>query len=525
VGPIYAIERGRFTVSKSHPIAETDLQRTLSTLTETELLYVRGSAPDASYLFKHALIRDAAYEALLRSRRKELHRLVARTLDERFAAFNQAHPEVLARHWAEAGEIEPAIAQWSRAGKSAEARHAFREALESYRQALALLKVLDKSADRDLRELELRHSVVRMLWITKGYSAAETIEAIRGAAALAEDSGSLQQLLSSLHLRGIITLIGGDLRSAAILADQALNLAVREGSPASLGMAHDLQMEIQFFRGDLAGAERHFSAGAHFSTTQATGVPREAVTAFAFASFIAWMRGQSRVARERSANMMALASGQNPFTMAFSGVYAAQLKLLLREYERAEALAAAALELSKKHQLIYPAGLSRCLLGQARAQLGRTTEGIALIGQGIAGLREAESRLCISYFIASLAAAQECEGSVAQALETIEQALQANLDELVYRPETLRIRGQLRLKRGQAELAEADFHESIELARSMGAKAWELRTATSLARLLAKQGRQDAVRTILAEIYGWFTEGFDTADLQETKALIDQLSQ
>src|SRR5262249_11584159 len=120
---------------------------------------------------------------------------------------------------------------------------------------------------------------------------------------------------------------------------------------------------------------------------------------------------------------------------------------------------------------------------------------------------------------------QEREGSVVQALETIEQALQANTDELVYRPETLRIRGELRLKREQAELAEADFHESIELARSMGAKAWELRTSTSLARLLAKQGRYDEAHPILAEIYAWFTEGFDTADLQEAKAFIDQLSQ
>jgi predicted ATPase len=222
--------------------------------------------------------------------------------------------------------------------------------------------------------------------------------------------------------------------------------------------------------------------------------------------------------------MMALASGQNPFTVAFSEVYAAQLKLLMREYERAEALAAAALELSKKHQLPYPAALSGCLLGQARAQLGRTTEGIALISQGIAGLREVESRLCVGYFTAFLAAAQECEGSVVQALETIEQALQTNPDELVYRPETLRIRGELRLKHGQTELAEADFQESSELARSMGAKAWELRTTMSLARLLARQDRRDEAHATLAEIYNWFTEGFDTADLKEAKALLDELT-
>ena len=141
-----------------HPIAEEDLQRALRNLADAEMLYVRGIAPGRDLQFKHALIRDAAYEALLKSRRKELHRLVARTIDEKFPALKEAHPEVLARHWTEAGETEPAIAEWSRAGKAAEARNAFREALESYQQALALLNLLPESPERDSRELKLRQS-------------------------------------------------------------------------------------------------------------------------------------------------------------------------------------------------------------------------------------------------------------------------------------------------------------------------------------------------------------------------------
>ena len=170
------------------------------------------------------------------------------------------------------------------------------------------------------------------------------------------------------------------------------------------------------------------------------------------------------------------------------------------------------------------AARSRCVLGHARAQLGRATEGIALIRQGIAGLLEIGSRLGISLRSRrTLAEAQEREGAIVDALETVEQALQANPDELVYRPETLRLRGELRLKQGQTELAEADFREAIALARNMGAKAWELRATMSLARLLATQGRRDEARAMLAEIYGWFTEGFDTADLKDAKALLDEL--
>ena len=174
-----------------HPMPDQGLERALRSLADAELLYVRDIAPDATYQFKHALIRDAAYGALLKSRRKELHRLVARTIDEKFPALREAHPEVLGRHWTEAGETELAIAEWSRAGQAAEERSAFREALDNYQQAVSLLNELSPSGGRDLRELELRQSVVRMLWMTKGYSSAETLDAVERAAALADKSGNL----------------------------------------------------------------------------------------------------------------------------------------------------------------------------------------------------------------------------------------------------------------------------------------------------------------------------------------------
>ena len=127
-------------------------------------------------------------------------------------------------------------------------------------------------------------------------------------------------------------------------------------------------------------------------------------------------------------------------------------------------------------------------------------------------------------YITSLADAQLCAGAIGDALETVEEALNFNPEDAVWRPETLRIRGELRLKQGDLQLAEADFHDSLAMARSMGAKAWELRTTMSLARLLDNNGRRDEARTMLAAIYGWFTEGFDTADLKDAKALLDELS-
>jgi tetratricopeptide (TPR) repeat protein len=450
---------------------------------------------------------------------------VARTIDEKYPTLKEAHPEVLARHWTEAGETEPAIIEWSRAGKIAEARNAFKEAQESYQQALELLNLLPESSERDLRELELRQSVVRTLFITIGYSAPQTIEATERAATLAEKSGNLRQLVNLLVARGISSVIAGDLPAASSLADRALELALREGSPSILGRMHLLEMMARYYRGDLVGAERHFIAGLEsFDHPSFRRIPGVAVAAFNYASCNAWMLGHADVAHERMARMMAVANESNPYEVAFSARFAAELRSSMREYEQAEALAARALELSEKHQFVSLVVGCRLVIGRARAQLGRSTEDIGLIRQGIAGMAEIGERLGIAAWMTALAEALQRAGAVVEALETIEQAFQASSELAVFRPEMLRRRGELRLKQGQTELAEADFREAIELAHSMGAKVLELRATISLARQLEKQGERDEARMMLAEIYNWFTEGFDTADLKDAKVLLDELN-
>jgi tetratricopeptide (TPR) repeat protein len=220
------------------------------------------------------------------------------------------------------------------------------------------------------------------------------------------------------------------------------------------------------------------------------------------------------------ARMMAAANRDNPFDAALSGYYAAVLRVLLREYEQAEALAARALELSEQHQFRLLALHSRCALGQTRAHLGRAPEGIVLIREGITGLIDIGARLGLNNFTAHIAEAQARKGAIVEALETVEQALQTKNPN----PETLRLRGELRLKQGQTEPAEADFRKAIALARRVGAKFYELRATTSLARLLAKQNKRGEARAMLADTYNSFTEGFDTLDLKDAKALLDEPS-
>jgi tetratricopeptide (TPR) repeat protein len=507
-----------------HPMAEANIQAALVKLADAELLYVRGIVPDATYQFKHALIRDAAYEALLRSRRRELHRQVAVAIEEKFPALKEMHPEVLARHWTEAGETEPAIAEWQRAGKAAEARNAFTEALESYRHAIALLKLLPESPERDLRELELATSIVRTLLFSARYTEPETIDAIEQASVLAEKSGSLKQLVDLMIPRAFAYTLGGNFQAGAAFADRVLELALREGTAGNIGRAHGLQMVVRFLVGDLTGAEERFMAGLKFfEDPDFMRLPLGPMVAFGHASWNAWTLGRANVAREREARVMT-AGNTNPYGRAWSAWFSAALRLRLREYEQAEVLAAQVMELAERDQFTYLAALAPATLGDARSRLGRVAEGIELIRRGIAGILEIGARLHISAFTASLAAALEQQGAILEAFETIEQAQRVNPDEIVYQPEILRTRGELRLKQGQTELAEVDFREAIALAQKMGAKAYELRATMSVARLLDQQWRRNEARAMLAEIYNWFTEGFDTVDLKEAKALLDELS-
>ena len=242
------------------------------------------------------------------------------------------------------------------------------------------------------------------------------------------------------------------------------------------------------------------------------------------AGFCAGALGHVDSARERLPRAMAFAQdSNNPFDLAMARNMESWLACLLREPQRAEVAAAQALAIAEEHGFSLVRNMARTMLGWAWAQLGRAGEGVALIRQALAGMAETGSRLAITNFLSRLAEAQALDGTIDDALSTIEEALQANHEELVFRPTALTCRGDLRIKLGQTSLAEGDFREAIALAQAMQAKTWELRATTSLARLLERQGRRDDARTMLAEIYNWFTEGFDTADLKDAKALLDKL--
>jgi tetratricopeptide (TPR) repeat protein len=416
-----------------------------SALTDAELLYIRGIAPEATYQFKHALIRDTAYEALLKSRRKELHLDVARAIDEKFPVMKETHPEVLARHWTEAGVIEPAIAEWSRAATAAAARNAFIEARESLQEALTLLNLVPESRERDVRELKLRQTLHSMIHVTRGWAAPEAAATAERIELLARKSGDLRRLVGSMTGRCFQALIVGALSNAAALADEALELARREGNSLALAFLHLQQLMVHFYRGDLAGAEEYFTTGLKFfdGLVLKKNPVGNAIAVFGHASWTAWMLGRADVARERLVKMRLVVNSANSHDLAWADLYEARLHVLMREQEAAEALAARALELCEKHGFPSDAAESRCALGHARAQLGRAAEGITLIRQGIDTWIGVGQRLTVPHFITSLAIAQFRAGAVGDALETIEQALNFNPEELAWCGGVTRLRNRV----------------------------------------------------------------------------------
>jgi tetratricopeptide (TPR) repeat protein len=503
---------------------EEQLEPMLAELQMGEFIYEQPSLAGAEYTFKHALTQEVAYNSVLQERRKLLHERIAAALEAIFAENLDDYLPELAHHYSRSANRAKAFEFLHRAGDQAIKRATYLEGEAYFAAALDLVNAMPESPERDTRELQVRSSFTQALSVTKGYGAPEVLDMASRASALAEKTGDLSQLVQQQWAATVYAEVRGDLSAAAALADRLLEIAQREGSPACLGLGHEVQVEIRFLRGDFVGSEEHFTRGRPFFDAPGFVQTRGAEAAtFGNASVNAWVTGRADAARERMRRCLE-GIQRNPYDITTGQLMAAALHTFLGDFAQAEALAAGALSYSEQHGFPDLVAWSLPALGMARAGLGHTGEGVGLLRQAVAGAAESGVRVTITWVLTWLAQAQALDGAITDALRTIDDALQANPEELVCQPETYRVRGELRLRQGDSGVAEADFRKAIALAQKMKAKSWELRATTSLARLLNEQGKRDAARAMLAEIYGWFTEGFDTADLKDAKALLEELS-
>jgi class 3 adenylate cyclase/tetratricopeptide (TPR) repeat protein len=497
-----------------------DLERSLERLVGGGILATHGAPQGQVFVFTHTMLREAAYGSLLRSRRRELHARVADAIVEGRPGTAGDGPEIVARHLAAAERHDRAAESWHQAAVMAIARCAYREAEEACHEALSQVNHVPDTAARQALDLKAQSALASVLQITQGYSAPRTVDAVDRARALAEKVGDLEALMNEVGGRWMILSSAGKFVIASHVAGEFFELARRDGRRGTLGSAYLVRMTSQYRLGDLVGAERSFQEGEPLFAEEGFRRRLGAVAqTFGNASRNAWMLGRPDEARRRIAHALAVAAANdNPYDVAFAEYMAAILAVLMRRAPEARRAAERSMELSDAHGFAQFVPISRIVLGRALVDISPSPEAVTLIRRGIAGMTETGSRVTMTLYLAWLAEAQAAVVSPFEALETIDRALTFNLEERLFRPELLRIRGELWAASGNLDWAEADLQAALAAAAEMGALGLELRAALSLHRLRLR-GATGGAPDVVAKVYARFTEGFDTADLMDAAAV------
>jgi tetratricopeptide (TPR) repeat protein len=518
------------------PLDEAALQQGLRQLVEAELIYQRGLPPQATYLFKHALIQDTAYQSLLKSTRQQLHQHIARVLEARFPEVKETQPELVAHHYTEARLAEQAIPYWQQAGQRAAQRSANVEAISHLTKGLEVLKGLPDTPERTRQELVLLTTLGPVLMATKGYAAFELEKVYTRAQELCRQVGETPQLFWVLVGLWVFYQFRAEHQTARKLAEQLLSLAQSVQDLALLVMAHHALGGTLFNLGEFVRARAHQEQGIavynpqqHNPYTNNPFAPVDLkVACLCQAALGLFFLGYPDQALERIQEALTWAQElSHPYSLTLALNNAAAVHSLRHEGQAAQERAEAMIALSTEQgfaQLMAFGTLSR---GGALVEQGQVEEGIKQMQQGLAALRAMGSELFRSMGLTGLAAAYARVGQIEEGLSTVAEAL-ALVDktgERTVEAGLYVLRGWLLFfSTGDPAAAEACFQQALDIARRRSAKSGELLAVTSLSRLWQSQGKKDEARQILSEIYGWFSEGFETKGLREAKALLDELS-
>ena len=517
------------------PMRPPQLDAALAQLTESGLAFRRGTPPDAVYTFKHALVQDAAYDSLLRSRRQELHGRIARVIQKRFASLQDTEPEVLAHHLTSAGLANAAIPLWQSAGERALKRMALREALSHLGKGLELTGTLAASAERDAGELDLR-TLLGTAWLAlKGWAAPEVWTSLHPAIALAKSLDRNDALLPTLFGLWVNVLTQGRVAESLERAEQLLDTGVTRADPQMQMYGHLAVLGSNLFLGRLVTARAHFD---HVLALYDEDKHRYLADIFnhdprtmasVYATHAIWMLGYpDQAARLSDAKDAHALRRGHPFDRSWALCWGAGAYDYRGEPDTLREHAEEAERLGREHSMPFVWGcLAPLQYGAALIHKGRYAEGLALLTPALVTFTANGCRVSNPSYECQIAEATARLGNLDAALAIIDAALaqveHPGWEERVHCAEILRVKGWILSLRGDAAGAEQHFLDSLDWARRQQAKSWELRSATSLARLWQSQGRGAQARELLAPIYAWFTEGFDTRDLRDAKALLEEL--
>jgi class 3 adenylate cyclase/predicted ATPase len=526
IAQIGAVLGREFAYELIEPVAqrpEEELQTPLGQLVETGLLFCRGTAPHASYLFKHALVQDAAYSTLLRGRRQELHARVAAALEAHFADLIERQPELLAHHLTAAGNTERAVDQWHKAGERALQRSANAEASAHLANAIRLIASLPSGNERNHRELMLQMALGSATRAIKGHASTETLRVYSRARDLLDDSVPVKEQMAVLYGLWSVDLVRAENVHARDVAAQSLAVAERQKDPEASAFANRMMGFSCWAMGDFAVAGRHlervvalYEPGAP-NVTDLRYSQDHAVWSLSTLALALWPLGYPEQAASAAVKSLSWA---HTIRHAMTTGFALWTGSTLNGFFNADVLqngnhSENALAYCLDHDLKAYIPFSQFYHGQ----------GIDLMTMGILGSEKISMNTLRPAHLGHLAFAHASAGDPELGLSLLEQAISTGeeTEEHVFEAELHRLRGELLIQSRRADEATAAFDRALAIARGQRAKSWELRAETSLARLWGEKGRRAEARDLLVPVYGWFTEGFDTADLKEAKALIDEL--
>jgi predicted ATPase len=515
-------------------LAPETLHRSLAQLQGAEFLYETHLFPERVHTFKHALTQNVAYHSLLTSTRQQVHQQIAQALETLFPETAETQPELLAHHYTAAALPEPAVAYWQRAGERALARSAYLEAVSHFTTGIELLQTLPETPERTQQAVTLHIALGAALLVTKGHAAPEVEHAYTQARALCQQVSETPELVPVLFGLWRYYVIRPQLHTARELGETLLRLAQRTDDPALAVLAHGALGSTWLFLGVLPAARQHLGEAIVRYTPAQRSAPAfrigqdPGVACRVFAAWPLWLLGYPDQALAHVHGGLALAHTlSHPFSLAYARCYAAIVSQLRRDVPAVHEQAEATLALSTEQGFPAWVAWGMSLRGWALAMQGQGEEGIAQVRQGIAAWQATGAALFVPYLCTLLADVCDHLGHPADGLQALAEAysLVEQHEERYWEAEVCRLRGVLLLKQPgtlQAE-AEAWFQRALDVARRQEAKSLELRAAMSLSRLWQQQGKRTEAYALLAPIYGWFTEGFDTPDLQEARALLDEL--
>ena len=535
LGSVLGREFAYEMISGLSTAGETLLQEGLGQLVEAELLYQRGRPPRAKYIFKHALLQDAAYASLLRRTRQQYHLQVAQLLEARFPETVETNLELLANHYSEANVADRAVEYLQKAGERSLRMSANVDAITHLTKGLEIVRAMPSGRERDQRELNMLMTMGPALIATKGYAAPEVEPAHRRALELCVALEDEEKQFSVLLGLSLFHLVGADLNVSRGLAEQLVELAKTHQEPGcdlaagrALGYALLMLGDIETARTCMERVSDAYDVAIHGAFAFRRGGSDFGVGCLSFGAWGHYALGYPDQAKARCAQGLALAQElRHPISECVGHWSYGVVHLMRGETDASLGHAEALLAIAEERGFPQYSAWARVLRGTALSERGVGADAIAEIREGIDACQAIGSHMLVPYWLGFLAEACGRNGRAEEGRVAIAEALRqvARTDNRYAEAELYRLEGQLLLAGDAANHAEAEacFQKAIEIARAQKAKSWELRAATSLARLWQQQGRQGEARDLLAPVYDWFTEAFDTADLKQARSLLDEL--